>query len=76
MGRYGVPFESIDLTIEGCDSWEQAEEQINIEHQKLYDLFSPHLKTKIDWLDGKVKLSLTEDREREELKKSLNKLPF
>lgn len=76
LGKFGIPFESIDLTVEDCASWEEAEKEITAEHQKLINLFTPHLKARIDWLDNKIKLTLNEERERQELKNALSDLPF
>lgn len=76
LGKFGIPFESVDLTVEDCQNWKEAEDEIKKEHNRLIKLFSPSLKSRLDWLNGKNKLTATESREWEDLKNANLDLPF
>lgn len=76
LGKYGIPYESIGLTVEEAESWEEAEKEIKREHQRICELFIPKLKERLEELNKKQNLSYRDEREREELKKALNEPPF
>ena len=40
LGRFGFQYETIDISVSDCDSWEQAEKEIQIEKERIINLFT------------------------------------
>ena len=76
LTKYGCPYETMDLVVEGCQSWEEAEAEIQGELKKIHEIFQPMLGEKLKKLKNKAKLTLAEEREREDLLSAMTISPF
>lgn len=75
LGKFGIPYESITLHVEDAESWKEAEAEIQQEIRVLHDKLTPLAQKRYEQLIKKQKLTMTEEKEREALKKTLT-IPF
>jgi len=76
LGRYGVPFESIEIFVEGAESYEDAKKDIIMQHKEIHNLFLVEVKKRFDKLNAKQKLTFKEEDERQDLKDAVEIKPF
>ena len=67
LSKFNCPYETIDLTVEGCQSWEEAEAEIRREMEKIHLLFQPSMVKRLKMLNEKARLTISEEKEREEI---------
>ncbi len=76
LARYGLPYEALDIGIEGCTSKEALVEEMNAWRSEIHLAFTPTAEARLAELNAKAKLTFSEESERGELKKIMIQPPF
>lgn len=76
LGRYGIPYESLDIGVEGAATPEEATSDLNAWREVIHQALTPLARERLDELNAKAKLTMKESDERDELKKVTLLPPF
>ena len=76
LGRYGLAYEALDISIEGVADKSELMSELNDWRQQIHAALTPLANDRLQELNAKAKLTFKEDDERKELARLMNEPPF
>ena len=76
LGRYGLEYEAIDISVSDADSWEEAEKAVKEERLKIHKSMVVESLKRLKKLSEKMQLTTKEDKEMQQLREVSQLSPF
>lgn len=78
LGKYGLQYEAMDITVEGAASFGEAAAEIKAMKDEIHQSFAREAAARKQELDNKAKLTFSEEEERKNIAKldRQSELPF